>query len=333
MLFRASLLALLITGCTGTVGDVPGGAGGGGGDPTGGGAGGGGTIPLRLSTFQSLNGGLPSNFKPAGAALLNGTIYLGGGSGVFSLDANATAWADSAAPLNAGETVTSVTRNGLTVLVTVADTAGGHGGVLAYDFGPGAWRRTMAPDAPAYALLKKSSELVLVAGDSLWASTDGNSWMKRSSGACVQGAVKFFAGSAAAVRIFTVTAAGLCFSDDQGASWNTGLIGGDIVALAAADQYVLIISTTDGAQRSENYGSTFHPFTPTGAVSAFAMTSGKTFAVTPAGLIVSDDGGQTWSDGNAGLPTGMPIDALVVAGSDVLASLGGEVWLAQLSLQ
>jgi hypothetical protein len=332
VLFRASLLAVLISGCTGTAGYVNPPAGAGGGDASGGGAGGGGN-PLRLSTFQSLNGGLPASFLPTGAALLNGTIYVGGNGGVFTLDASATSWADSSAPLNSGETVTSLTRNGLTVLATVADVAGGHGGVLAYDFGPGAWRRTMAPDAPAYALLKKSSELLLIAGDSLWASPDGTTWMKRSSGACVTGAVTFLVGSPAAVRIFTVAGNQLCFSDDQGATWNTGLIGGDVTALAAADQYVLLVSTTDGPQRSENYGSTFHPFTPTGNASAFAMTSGKAFAVTASGIIVSDDGGQTWADGNAGLPTGMPIDALVLAGSDVLASLGGQLWLAQLMLQ
>ena len=308
---------------------LPPGSGAGGGSVSGGGAGGGGGR-LQVSTFQAVSSGLPSGFVPHGAALLDNTVYLGG-DGIFTLDMSATQWVAASAPLNAGEVATSVTRDGTMVLVTVADAAGNHGGVLAYDFGPGTWRRTQAPDAPAYALLKKGTQLLLAAGDSLWASSDGDTWMKRSAGACVQGAVKFLVGSPAAQRIFSVAQSGLCYSDDQGMTWSTGLLGGDIIALAAADQYVLAVSTTDGAQRSDNYGATFHPFDPGATVSALSMTSGEAFAVFAGGVRTSNDGGQTWSDGNDGLPSGT-IDSFLIAGNEVLASMSGQLWLAQLQL-
>lgn len=308
-----------------------GGAGGAGG--AGGGAG-----RLRLSSFQSLSQGLPSGFTPSGAATLNGTVYLVGAAagqgGVYTLEVSATQWSDAQAPLRAGEVATSVTRSGLSVLVTVADAAGGHGGLLAYDFGPGTWRRTDAPDAPAWQLLKKGSELLLAAGDALWVSTDGGStFMKRSAGACLTGQVRYLVGSPAAVRIFSVAQSGLCYSDDSGATWNTGLVGGSVTALGAVDSYALLVSSTEGALRSDNYGSTFHPFDAGEQVTGLTLTEGKVFAVTAHGVKVSDDGGQTWADGSNGLPQGQSIDALFVAGNDVLAGLGGQLWLAELSLR
>ena len=140
--------------------------------------------------------------------------------------------------------------------------------------------------------------------------------------------VKTLVASPAAVRIFALVGSKLWHSDDSGASWDTGLVGGDVAAIEAEGEFVLL-QTSSGALRSDNYGNTFHPLDLGVAAVTFAASGTKAFAGTMSGMRVSDDSGVTWRDSSAGLPAGTPVMQLYLAGGALVASTGQAVYVAQ----
>lgn len=289
--------------------------------------------PLRLSTFQGISAGLPSGVAPKASAHFDGALYLAAGEGLFALDSGSTTW--RAVPLGtiAGEKVTSVSRIDTSLFVTVADTAAGKGGALRLDFGADAFvRLSAAPDAPAWTLARKGSSLLLATTGGLFASSDrGATWTRRSQpfAPLFLQPVKGVWASSAAQRIFAVAADGtLHHSDDEGASWSTGLVRGKVSALAAGASFVLLTSDVEGPLRSDNYGATFHPMSADAAPQAFAVSGARAFAGTLDGVRVSDDGGGTWRDASEGLPPSTSIRALFAAGPALIAGSADGLYVA-----
>ncbi len=85
----------------------------------------------------------------------------------------------------------------------------------------------------------------------------------------------------------------------------------------------------DGAQRSDNYGNTWHPIQGLGArAHSFYLSAARTFAGTSNGVKVSDDGGVSWRDSSTGLPAATEVRGLYLAGSSLFSSGGGLVFVA-----
>ena len=198
------------------------------------------------------------------------------------------------------------------------------------------WSDTLAtrlPAAPksASALLKKGSELLVATSSGLFASKDkGLTFTLRSGAALFAQPLKALVGSAAAARIFAAAqTGGLYFSDDSGASWNLGLVDGDVQALGAAGAFVLV-QTSTGTHRSDNYGTTFHPIAVGAQPLGFGFSGTRAVAGTMGGVRVSDDGGKVWRDGNEGLPAAAQVSSVWVAGPAVVAATANQVFVAGL---
>lgn len=280
----------------------------------------------RLTSFQSLSSGLPANAKPVGIAHVDGTLYLVVGGQLFSLGSGATAWNPVGLSLQPNEQVTSVTRIELALYLTTTL------GLVRLDWGNETATRLTAAPAGGSALVKKGSELLLATTSGLFVSSDsGNSFVKRSAAGFFSQPLKGLVASAAAQRIFAAAeVGGLFYSDDAGATWSSGLVQGEVKALSASGEFVLVETTTAGTLRSDNYGSTFHPATVGAQPQSFGFSGSKAFAGTTTGVRVSDDGGNVWRDGNDGLPTAPQVDSLFVAGPAVVATTPTQVFVAEL---
>lgn len=75
----------------------------------------------RMTSFQGLSSGLPSNAVPHGIAHLDGTVYLVVDGRLFGLGSGAKAWSTVSLPLAASEKVTSVTRVDLSLFITTTE--------------------------------------------------------------------------------------------------------------------------------------------------------------------------------------------------------------------
>jgi hypothetical protein len=279
----------------------------------------------RMTSFQGLSSGLPMNAAPRGIAHLDGTVYLVVNGQLFSLASAAQAWTAVSLPLAATEKVTSVTRVDLSLFITTTE------GLLTLEWGDSvAMRRAAAPKGVS-ALLKKGTELLVATSSGLFVSKDkGATFSLRSSATVFSRPVKALVGAPAAVRIFAAgETGGLYFSDDAGVTWATGLVSGDVQALSAAGAFVLV-QTSAGTQRSDNYGNTFHPATVGAQPLGFGFSGTRAFAGTMTGVRISDDGGKVWRDGNEGLPTSAQVSALLVAGPAVVAATSTQVFVAEL---
>ncbi len=318
-LFGVLLSGLVLSGCTGeaewalapTTGETPA------------------TVPVeeraRMTSFQGLSSGLPSNAAPRGIAHLDGTVYLVVDGQLFSLASGATAWLPVILPLAATEKVTSITRVELSLFITTTE------GLVRLDWGDAVAVRLAAAPKAASALLKKGTELLLATSSGLFASKDkGATFTLRSSGALFSQPLKALVGASAATRIFAAGAAGgLFYSDDAGATWTGGLVTGDVQAISAAAEFVLV-QTSTGTLRSDNYGNTFHPATVGAQPLGFGFSGKRAFAGTMNGVRVSDDGGKIWRDGNEGLPPSANVRSLWVAGPAVVAATATQLFVAEL---
>jgi hypothetical protein len=101
-----------------------------------------------------------------------------------------------------------------------------------------------------------------------------------------------------------------------------------VSALAMSASFVLLTSDLDGAQRSDNYGSTFHPLTADAPAQAFAVVGSRAFAGTTSGVRVSDDGGATWRDASEGLPPSTNVKELFASGPALLAAGSSGIYVA-----
>jgi hypothetical protein len=292
-----------------------------------------GPAPVRLSTFQSITAGLPPAAAPHASAHFDGALYLAATDGLYALDSGSVTWRTVSLGLTSAEKVTSVTRVDTSLLVTVADAAAGKGGAYRLDFGADSFvKLSNAPDAPAWTLARKGSTLLLATTGGLFVSSDrGASWARKSAAltAPFMQPVKGVWASSAAQRIFAVAADGtLHHSDDDGATWATGLVKGRVTALAAGASYVLATSDTEGTLRSDNYGATFRAAPMDVTAQAFAIVNARAFAGTANGVRVSDDGGGTWRDASEGLPPGTSVKTLFAAGPALIAGSADQVYVA-----
>lgn len=292
-----------------------------------------GPAPIQLSSFQSITAGLPPSAAPHASAHFDGALYLAASDGLYALDTGASSWRTVNLGLSGSLKVTSVTRVDTSLLVTVADTAAGKGGAYRLDFGADAFvKLTNAPDAPAWTLARKGSTLMLATTGGLFVSTDrGASWARKSAAltAPFMQPVQGVWAASAAQRIFAVAADGtLHHSDDDGATWATGLVKGRVTALAAGASFVLLTSDVEGTLRSDNYGATFRPASMDAAAQAFAIVGSRAFAGTANGVRVSDDGGAVWRDASEGLPPGTSVKTLFAAGPALIAGSADQVYVA-----
>ncbi len=277
--------------------------------------------PVQVGTFEGLSEGLPAT-RLAGTAQFDGALYAVAGDGLYKLASGSHRWETVAL----GGKATSVTRVDTALWVTASDGAR----LYKLSFGDDAFAAVAsAPAASAYALLKKGSELLLATGAGLMASSDrGATWAEKTTDAPFNGPVVLVA-SAAATRIFALAGTVLWHSDDAGATWSSGLIGGEVKAIGAEAEFALV-QTSTGCLRSDNYGNTFHPIDLGATAQTFAATGKRAFAGTMMGLRVSDDSGKTWRDSSSGLPQGAPVMQLFLAGGTLVASTGQAVYVAQL---
>ena len=279
----------------------------------------------HLSSFQGLSSGLPANPRPTAIAHLDGTVYLVVEGQLFRLVAGGKAWTPVALPLAATEKVTSVVRIDLSLYVSTSE------GLLRYDWTSEKTVRLTGAPRGGSAMVKKGAELLLASTDGLFASRDqGVTFVKRSAAALFSQPIRALAASPGALRMFAAAeVGGLFYSDDLGATWSSGLVVGEVKALSAAGEFVLV-ETASGTFRSDNYGNTFNAATVGGQALSFGFSGTKAFAGTMTGVRISDDGGKVWRDSNEGLPASSQVSALFVAGPAVIAATATQVFVAEL---
>ncbi|MBL8952516.1 MAG: hypothetical protein JNK82_17180 [Myxococcaceae bacterium] len=275
--------------------------------------------PVQVGTFEGLSEGLPAGHL-GGTAQFDGALYAVASEGLYRLPSGSKQWQAVAL----GAKATSVTRIDTALWVTASDGARLYKQALGDDdFSP----VTTAPAAAAFALLKKGSQLLLATQTGLMASSDrGATWVSKTVAAPFDGPVVLVA-SPAATRVFALAGSVLWHSDDTGATWSSGLVGGEVTAISAEAEFALV-QTSNGALRSDNYGNTFRPLDLGAKAQSFAASGSRAFAGTMTGMRVSDDSGLTWRDASNGLPAGTPVMQLFLAGGSLVASTGQAVYVA-----
>lgn len=276
--------------------------------------------PAQVGTFQGLSEGLPPA-RLGGTAQFDGFLYAVASDGLYRLPSGSKTWEAVALPSKAS----SVTRLDTTLWVTSS-----QGGLLVLRLGDEAFSAVAgAPLVPSYALIKKGAELLLATTSGLMASADrGATWSVRNAAPIFMQPVSTLVAAAAATRVFALVGTKLWHSDDAGATWSTGLVGGEVKAISAEGEFALV-QTSQGTLRSDNYGNTFHPLDLGATAQSFAASGKRAFAGTMMGMRVSDDSGLTWRDASAGLPSGAPVMQLFLAGASLVASTGDAVYVAQ----
>ncbi len=297
---------------------------------------------IKLNQFRDLSAGLPAQPFITSAAALDGSLYAlvnetAGKTNLFRLPSGADAWEVVALPFTGQERPTFITRVDFSLVVTAADSTG-HGGLFEYSLGDEAWKKLPAPNNAGSFVVKRGSEWLWATTQGLFASADrGASWSKRSAAgtALFSQPVRRLVAAPAAARLFAVSSVGmLMHSDDAGASWNQGLVDGEVTALVAQGAFVLAETVAGGTQRSDNYGGTFHPLSMDTKVVSFATLGNMQLVAATAGDVrSSDNGGSTWKTMNAGLPQSTSLNSLAQAGSALLASASGKLFVAQMEQQ
>lgn len=294
---------------------------------------------VLLNQFVDVSQGLPAQALVTSAAALDGALYAlvndaGGKANLYKRESGATAWTVVALPVTGSERPTFITRIDFSLVVTASDGAG-RGGLFSISLGDEAFKKLSAPDLAGSQLMKRGGEWLWATAQGLKASTDkGLSWTQRSSAgtALFSQPLRRLVASAAATRLLAVKADGTLFhSDDGGATWGQGLVKGEVTAMVAQGAFVLVETATDGTLRSENYGGTFHPVSMDIKVLSFAtLGSSRLLAATYFEMRASENGGVTWATLPVGLPSGGEFSSLAQAGSALLASSDGKVFLAQM---
>ncbi len=312
MTLRAPLaLALFLTGWTGLVDPLDSGAPA---DDAGVDAG---PPIIVLPNFTLRSDGWPTGEPLLGAALLDGVLYAASPSGLHALPLTQTTWQPVATP--DGGAPTSLQRLGTTLVATVGSGTG-----------KGVWTKTVdtdwlelgtAPTAPAWALTRRGTEYLLATSKGLYAASDLTASFGRRTSATTApftGSVEALVAGVGQQRLFALADGGLFFSDTAGSTWAAGPVSGQVTTLTASGAYAFAALAADGGElRSDNYGATFKPMpTPVGApVAALLFDQNRVWAGTNAGLVTSDDLGMTWAADTHGLPAGLAVRQVVVAGS------------------
>jgi hypothetical protein len=324
----AALLSslLLLAGCSGAVTDPDGGtpgrdAGVDAGPP-----------PLRYTQFTRRVDGWPSGAAVRGAAALDGVLYAATDQGLFALPSTETRWAPVTTPLSGDVKPTSLQRVDQSLVMTAAGATGGGLYVRPYD---GDWSQlSAAPARPTWALVRKGSEwLMPTTGGLMRAATLDGPWTRRSamSTPAFASPVRLFVAAPAQQKLFAAgDAGGLVESADLGATWTAGTPRGTVAALAATGAFVLVVTSMDGQQRSDNYGNTFRAAAAPlpGIVLTYAVNGAQFWAGTSDGLFTSADDGASFTS-VSGLPAGTSVRAVFFAQGYAVADTSDGVYVNQ----
>jgi hypothetical protein len=316
-------LCVALSACTGTSSSVDGGDEG----QDGGAAGDAGVQLVHYDGFQARSTGIAPGVKVLGVGAQETRVYVATEDGLVSLGfvLGEQAWQPETLALASGEKVTSLTRASGTLVVTAASSAGGS--LFTREAG-GDWvRSTTAPSASLWAFAQKGSTYYLVASTGVFsASSLDGPWTKKNTTtpAFFAKPVSHFVAAPSQQRLFlsgdpSSGFGGLYASDDDGATWRAGFLNGDVLSLAASGAVVLAEVTTDGQQRSDNYGATFHAMTVGDSTGALLFIGDQPWAGTTSGIRTSGDLGLTWSDDPHGLPSGTAVRGLFTSGNIVVA--------------
>ncbi|MGA9520132.1 MAG: sialidase family protein [Myxococcaceae bacterium] len=306
---------------------------------------------IRLGRWEAAGDGLPAGAAVRKLAHHDGHLFaiveVGGASSLHVRPLEGGAWrAFEPEGRSASEVFGTVAVFDRALYVTTADVNAGTGALYTLRFADDPWKRIeTAPALPLSALFRRSGELLVAASGSaatagLYSSRDGGvTWSRRTA---AQGTAAFFAhpvralvASPSAQRLFAVGDAsagfgGLFSSDDAGATWTAAALKGEVIDLAAGDAYVLVSTTEEGEQRSDNYGSTFHPVSLGTSAYAFFVSGSRALAATSGGVFVSDDGGATWRSASEGLPSPVELRRVYLAGRTAVAAGPSGVFIARL---
>ncbi len=275
--------------------------------------------PIKYTQFTSRSNGWPSGAAVRGAAVFDNVLYAANDQGLYALPAIDTTWKREVSPLPGDVQPSSLQRFDQTLVMTGAGATTGGVWVKTLDT---AWTQVAgAPSTPAWALVKKSTDFLLVTTGGLYASNavDGT-YAERSDAGVFSQPVRNLVAAPAQQKLFAGSA-GLYESTDVGATWSPSTLRGAVEALAASGPVVLVATATDGQQRSDNYGNTFRAQSaPIGSGLLFYTSQGATFwAGGNGGLLRSDDNGATFTSTLNGLPSGVSVRGLFFAGSYVVA--------------
>lgn len=289
--------------------------------------------PIRYERFTRRTDGWPMNARLKGAAALDNVLYAATDLGLYALPNTETRWQPVTTPLTGDEKPTSLQRVEQSLVLTSAGATGGGLYVKPYD---GDWARVMAaPAAPTWVLARKSSEWLLATTGGLYAASAlTGPWVRRSpaSAAPFTGPVTRFAAAPAQQKLFAAgDTGGLYESSDLGATWVASAPRGNVEALAATGAFVLVATSMDGQQRSDNYGNTFRPQAmPLGSGVLTYVAQGTQFwAGSNGGLFLSTDDGLTFAEANDGLPAATSVRALFFAQGYVLVDSPDGVFVNQ----
>ena len=181
---------------------------------------------------------------------------------------------------------------------------------------------TAAPSTPTWRLVKKSADWLLATTGGLYTATAlagavDAAQRRQHARSSLQPVTRFVA-APAQQKLFAAGATGGLFeSIDLGATWTASAPRGTVDAIAATGAFVVVSTSIDGQQRSDNYGNTFRPATTpiTDGVLLYVAQGTRFWAGGNGGLKSSDDNGVTFADNSAGLPAGTAVRALFFAGS------------------
>lgn len=328
-LFGGLLGLMLLAGCAGTAGE-----------PDGGtmmrqdaGPFDAGPQPIKYTRYTLRADGWPANARLKGAAVLDNVLFVATDQGLLSLPATDTRWAPVTTPLMGDVEPTSLDRFDQALVMTAAGAAGGGLYVKSLDAD---WTQvTGAPTTPSWTLVKKSTEWLLATTGGLFKATAlTGPWGRRSAMNTPLFAmpVTRFVAAPAQQKLFATNATGGLFeSNDVGATWTTSALRGTVDAIAAQGAYVLVSTSMNGQQRSDNYGNTFRPaMAPITDGVLFYVAQGTDFwAGGTFGLQSSSDNGATFSANSNGLPTGTAVRGLFFAGSYAIADTAAGPYITQ----
>jgi hypothetical protein len=266
--------------------------------------------------------------------VLDNVLYVASDQGVFSLPATDTHWATVTTPLAGDLKPTSLQQVDQSLVMTAAGATGGGLYLKPYD---GDWAQvTAAPAKPSWLLVKKGTDWLMPTTGGLYTATAlAGPWTRRSAvgTALFTTPVSRFVAAPAQQKFFAAgDTGGLFESNDLGVTWAASVLRGTVDGVAASGAFVVVSTSTDGQQRSDNYGNTFRAATaPVAGGVLFYLAQGTRFwAGGNGGLKSSDDDGVTFGDNSTGLPTGTPVRALFFAGSYAIVDTTDGPYLNQL---
>lgn len=321
-------LGLVLAGCEGTAGEPDGGTPGQDAGPIDAGP-----QPIKYTSYTLRTDGWPANARVRGAAVLDNVLFVATDQGLLSLPATDTRWLPVTTPLTGDVKPTSLDRFDQSLVMTAAGAASGGLYVKTVDSD---WAQvTAAPSTPSWTVVKKSTEWLLATTGGLFKATAlAGPWARRSAlnTPLFAASVTRLVAAPAQQKLFATGASGALFeSNDVGATWAASTLRGTVDALAAQGAYVLVSTSMDGQQRSDNYGNTFRAATMpiSGGVLVYVADGTRFWAGGNDGLLSSEDNGVTFTANSGGLPSGTAVRGLFFAGSYALADTTNGPYLTQ----